>query len=126
MAFFSQGRDGGAGIFWRSAEGTSDPERLSSGTHRELAWAPNGTQLLFLDNVAQSGSLGLLDLDDGSSRTLVGRDGVSHNDPAVSPDGHWLAYESDETGESEVWVRPFPDVQADRQRMSIAGGSDPV
>jgi eukaryotic-like serine/threonine-protein kinase len=28
--------------------------------------------------------------------------------PAVSPDGHWMAYESDESGRYEVYVRPFP------------------
>ena len=102
VAFYSAGRDGGRGFFWQSAEGTNDPERLSTGQHRHPAWAPSGTQLLFLDNEPQSrGSLGLLDLDDGSSRTLMGGDGTGHNDPAVSPDGHWLTYESDETGEPE-------------------------
>ena len=85
VAFYSAGRDEGPGIFWQSAEGTNDPERLSSGEHRQLAWAPNGTQLLFFDS--NSGSLGLSDLDDGSSRTLVGGDGTVQLDPAVSPDG---------------------------------------
>ncbi|HTK40788.1 MAG TPA: protein kinase, partial [Gemmatimonadales bacterium] len=34
--------------------------------------------------------------------------------PALSPDGRWLAYESDESGTSEVYVRPFPDVASAR------------
>ena len=125
IAFYSAGQGGAGGIFWRSAEGTDDPERLSTGSRRELAWAPSGRQLLFRDLDGRN-SLGVLDLDDGSSQTLVGGDGTSHSDPAVSPDGRWLAYESNQTGESEVWVRPFPDVQDDRQRMSVGGGSDPV
>ena len=91
VAFYSGGRDGGPGIWWRSAEGTNDPERLSTGQHRELAWAPNGTQLFFIDVDSQM-SLGMLDLDDGSSRLLI--EGAQHNDPAVSRDGRWLAYES--------------------------------
>jgi Tol biopolymer transport system component len=30
--------------------------------------------------------------------------------PSVSPDGRWLAYVSDESGQNEVYVRPFPEV----------------
>ena len=124
VAFYSAGRDGGPGIFWRSAEGTDDPERLTSGQHREPAWAPNGTQLLFVDIGAQT-SIGVLNLDDGSARILVGGE-ERHFDPAVSPAGDWLADESEETGTREVWVRPFPDVQTERHQISVGGGSDPV
>jgi serine/threonine-protein kinase len=45
---------------------------------------------------------------------------------ALSPDGRWLAYESDETGRNEVYVRPFPNVNADKVPVSIAGGVAPV
>lgn len=34
----------------------------------------------------------------------------SENSPAISPDGRWLAYQSNESGQSEVYVRPFPAV----------------
>ena len=57
-----------------------------------------GPQLLFVDiGVAQPTSLGVLDLDDSSFGTLVG-DGARHFDPVVSPNGSWLADESEETG----------------------------
>ena len=46
--------------------------------------------------------------------------------PAVSPDGHWLAYVSDESGANEVYVRPFPDVASARWQVSVSGGSLPV
>jgi eukaryotic-like serine/threonine-protein kinase len=45
--------------------------------------------------------------------------------PAISPDGHWLAFTSNETGRSEVYVRPFPDVQAGKYQVSTAGGLTP-
>ncbi len=45
--------------------------------------------------------------------------------PAVSPDGRWLAYASNETGHFEVYVRPFPDVNAIRVQVSQAGGTEP-
>jgi serine/threonine-protein kinase len=44
----------------------------------------------------------------------------------VSPDGRWLAYESDESGRVDVYVRPFPDVDAGRWQISTAGGTKPT
>jgi eukaryotic-like serine/threonine-protein kinase len=44
----------------------------------------------------------------------------------ISPDGRWLAYESSETGEKIIVVRPFPDVSKGRTRISTAGGVSPV
>ncbi len=45
--------------------------------------------------------------------------------PAVSPSGKWLAYESDETGRSEIYVEPFP-TGGPRYRVTTAGGYYPV
>ena len=44
----------------------------------------------------------------------------------LSPDGHWLAYHSDESGANEVYVRPFPATDEARWPVSTAGGSQPV
>jgi serine/threonine-protein kinase len=46
--------------------------------------------------------------------------------PALSPDGRWLAYVSDESGRDEVSVRPFPDVHRARFPVSTDGGIAPV
>ncbi|MGH3373189.1 MAG: protein kinase domain-containing protein, partial [Actinoallomurus sp.] len=46
--------------------------------------------------------------------------------PAVSPDGRWLAYVSDESGRPEVYVRPFPAVATARWQVSASGGTLPV
>jgi len=45
--------------------------------------------------------------------------------PSVSPDGRWLAYQSDETGRFEVFVRPFPDPEPMKRQVSVGGGSAP-
>jgi Tol biopolymer transport system component len=45
--------------------------------------------------------------------------------PAISPDGKWLAYGSNETGTNEVFVVPFPNVTAAKWQVSRAGGDDP-
>src|SRR5262249_56172759 len=45
--------------------------------------------------------------------------------PSLSPDGRWLVYESNESGISQVYVRPFPDVNQGRWQISTAGRTDP-
>ena len=46
--------------------------------------------------------------------------------PVISPDGGWLAYESNESGRQEVYVRPFPNVEEGKWQISTNGGSQPV
>ena len=46
--------------------------------------------------------------------------------PALSPNGRWLAYESNETGRDEIFVRPFPNVGDGKWQVSTAGGRMPL
>jgi serine/threonine-protein kinase len=46
--------------------------------------------------------------------------------PEVSRDGGWLAYQSDESGQFEVYVRPFPGVDSGRWQVSTGGGTRPL
>jgi Tol biopolymer transport system component len=43
----------------------------------------------------------------------------------ISPDGHWLAYESNDSGQAEIYVRPFPNVNGGRWQLSTEGGTRP-
>ena len=54
---------------------------------------------------------------------LPGRDGLAG--ATVSPDGRWLAYASQQTGQTEIWVRPFSGSGAP-VRVSPSGGTEPV
>ena len=47
-------------------------------------------------------------------------------DPKMSPDGKWFAYTSNESGDSEIYVRPFPEVDTEKQQISNGGGSCPL
>ena len=44
----------------------------------------------------------------------------------VSPDGRWIAYQSDESGRHEVYVRPFPNAAGGRWHVSVNGGTRPL
>src|SRR5262249_27461606 len=44
----------------------------------------------------------------------------------LSPDGHWMAYQSNESGRGEVYVRPFPNVDQGQYQISSGGGGSPL
>ena len=58
-------------------------------------------------------------------RTLLSGPGVERN-PAMDPNGRFLAYDTDESGRHEVYARPFPNVAARRWQISTNGGAFPV
>jgi eukaryotic-like serine/threonine-protein kinase len=49
-------------------------------------------------------------------------EGFGEARPSISPDGRWLAYESNESGQLEVYVRPFPNLGDSRVSISTNGG----
>jgi serine/threonine-protein kinase len=59
-------------------------------------------------------------------RPLVSSEKGESSDVEFSPDGRWVAYESNASGRFEVYVRPFPDVEAKRIQISPAGGQHPA
>jgi hypothetical protein len=106
----------------------------SSNSQLPHSFSPDGKTLVLQENTVGTGlDLRLLRIDDASkeargksqSEPLIAR---SFNDLAggISPDGHWLAYDSDESGGTEVYVRPFPNVQGGRWQVSTAGGMRPA
>jgi len=63
---------------------------------------------------------------DSTLQPLIASDAFAEAAPEISPDGRWIAYTSDETGRDEVFVRPFPDVESTRIRVSTGGGIIPI
>jgi serine/threonine-protein kinase len=62
---------------------------------------------------------------DGEPQSLVASE-AQERDPVLSSDEHWLAYASNESGRLEVYVRPFPNVDAGKWLVSTGGGGFPV
>jgi len=63
---------------------------------------------------------------DGDTATHVLVDDPNNQlTPALSPDGRWLAYASDETGTHQIYVRPFPDTKVAKRQVSVASGYAP-
>ncbi len=120
-------------IDWRTSNNIGDPERLVTGKTGALdpfhpvQISPSGSDFL-LEGRATTASqmdVGLIALDgDGGVQWLL-RGPASEDNPMISPDGKWLAYESDESGRQEIYVRPFPNVDDDRWQVSNRGGRFP-
>ena len=113
----------------RRADGTGAARRLLSSpfTFGQAFETHDGKWLVVRRSFFEAGSGDIYAVRQGDS-TLVplATSPATEIDPTVSPDGRWIAYGSDESGVSEVYVRPFPDAASARWQVSPAGGSDPV
>ena len=109
------------------ADGTGSPEPILVREDRisvvPFDWTPDGETLLFGEASAGDTDIGTFSTGDDSSELLIDDD-FRKVSAAVSPDGHWIAYSSDRTGQLEVYVQPFPDLGA-RHRISTSGGTSP-
>jgi eukaryotic-like serine/threonine-protein kinase len=121
-------------LFRRPSAGTGTPEQLMEGTVAQFpsTVTPDGRTLIFRAQMPSSkvgtppgSDLFLLPLEgEHRSRPLLATP-FNELNAEVSPSGHWLAYESNESGRNEIYLRPFPNVDADKQPVSTNGGTQP-
>ena len=117
-------------VYARPADG-SGPERLLARIDRmiqEVTWSPEGHWLVLRTDNTQAGAGDLVGVRLGGDSTPVPlvASAFSEFHPAVSPDGKWLAFTSNESGNNEVYVRPFPDTRGGRWQVSNGGGLEPA
>jgi serine/threonine-protein kinase len=119
-------RTGFRNLFWRAADGSDDEERLSTNDNLQTpaTWTPDGRNLVYIEVAPDTGAdIFVLSLDGRTSKPVI-RTTVAERNAAISPDGRWLAYVSNESGADEVYVRPFAGAGA-RLQVSTDGGSEP-
>lgn len=115
---------GSPGIYEIPADRSGPPERLveiASGI--PASWSPDGRVLIFLVPSASGWDVWILERG-GEPKPFV-QSPFDEEYPSLSPDGHWLAYESDRTGTEEVYVTPFPGPGPEYQ-VSNMGGREPA
>ena len=124
----SAGEGGRVSLFWMPADGTGKPERLTSGDlHYATGFSPDGTEVVF-SQVTQTARGDLLRMSvEGDHRVQpLLQTPFDEQEGTISPDGRWIAYESDSSGRPEIYVRPFPDVASGQSQVSTGGGRRPL
>lgn len=120
------------GVHWEASDGTGEVEKLASATGRGLfpgSWSPDGKSLVLREIVFSPTlhqAIGMLSMEGNHARRdLLHDEKYSVSEPRISPNGRWMAYESNESGKSEVYVCPFPDVRKGN-KVSMSGGNHPL
>src|SRR5262245_5822717 len=130
LAFISDRVEGMSQIYRKDASGAGEDERLTDGTNGKITmdWSRDGRYLLYRQMSAQTGmDLWALPLDGPGARkpfaVLEGQ--FNQGGGRFSPDGKWLAYNSNETGASQIYVRAFPPPASgsgEKWQISQTGG----
>ena len=116
------------GIFRRPADGTGTEEliwQLENHAHVR-DWTPDGRSLVIEVGDPNMGTdIWRLDLGSPPSTKVFLQTQFNERCSRLSPDGHWLAYESDESGRTEIYVQSFPQAGS-KVQVSTIGGEQPV
>jgi serine/threonine-protein kinase len=130
---FSSQRAASSGVpslSWQAADGTGSVERLTDSKGAQMfptSFSPDGRRLLFWEETSSTGDdIGVLPLEGERLAAPLVKTMFDEQNAEVSPDGRWLAYQSNESGEYEVYVRPFPQVDGGRWQVSTGGGARPL
>jgi serine/threonine-protein kinase len=132
---FASSRAGNApNLFWQRVDGIGEAERLTDGSYpqRPTSWHPTGKFLVFTERRPDT-NLDIMILPMIGNESSGWKPGSPYvflnssydeDDPVFSPSGRWIAYDSTETGRTEVFVRPFPG-PGGKVQISSGGGHVP-
>ncbi len=127
---YSSDRKGSPNLFWQSADAVTEAEQLTTGldSHFAHSISPDGKRLVLRRNresLATGADLMMLVLDGSKLEELIVTSSAEYNGE-ISPDGRWLAYQTDRSGRFEIFVRPFPGVRGGEWPISSGGGTEPL
>ncbi len=114
-------------LFWQAADGTGTVEQLTTDAadHTATGFA-DSNQLLFTE-LGRNGTndVAMMTMDKRLRTPLTATPFVERG-AVVSPDGRFMAYESSESGDAQIFVTPYPDVNSARWPISNTGGIRPA
>jgi serine/threonine-protein kinase len=122
---FSSNVDGQENLYRKLADGSGEAERLTESQQAQWAtsWSQDGRHIAYINSTAGF-DIEIVSLEDRKVEKFLGTP-FSEADPAFSPDGRFIAYDSNESGRTEVYVRPFP-ASGGKWQVSDGGGAYPA
>lgn len=124
---FSSNRNGPFDIYALSLNTSNDPQRLTNSGYRQFStdWLPDGDTILFEQEHPETGEdIWMLHVEGDRTAEPFLQSPASERRARASPNGRFVAYDSDESGRREVYVRAFRDSNW-RAQVSSRGGQDP-
>ena len=119
------------GLFRKAADGAGEEEMLLSfqdGFFLPWSWANNGNTLV-VQRITDSPSgfdIGIISMEGDRSYKPLLQEKEYERHPEVSPKGQWMAYASNQEGDYEVYIKPFPEVGKALTKVSTDGGHSPL
>ncbi len=130
IAFHTHQKDARGSIYWKAADGTGKDEAVGSFPGSEIfpsSWSSDGKTLLVTAGYAGTAmDIGAQSVEGDKKYRPLLKEAYAEAQPHISRDGRWMAYASDESGQTQVYVRPFPDVNKGRWQVSASGGASPL
>jgi serine/threonine-protein kinase len=115
-------------IFWQLADGSGGLERLTTTNQfldAPLSFTPDGQLLAFIESDPSTGyDIWVMRMSDRKVQPFI-RTPFNESAPQFSPDGHWMAYVSNESGPNEIYVQAYPG-PGGKWQISTEGGTEPV
>jgi tRNA A-37 threonylcarbamoyl transferase component Bud32 len=129
VAYLVDPGNNNASIYERPADFSGTAKQLlgSDKALAEALWSPDGHWMVARMSLPTRDLFAFQPGGDTSLTPIATAPQFEERAATLSPDGRWIAYESDETGRDEIYVRPFPPAQSGGPRqISSAGGAEPL
>ena len=124
---FSSQRGGRYAVYHRKVDGTKPEEQIVSKETSSIYVndvSPDGRYILLIDQTP-TWDLAYADIKGDKKVIPMIATGFNEGPGVFSPDGRWVAFQSDESGRSEIYVVPFQR-EGGKYQVSTAGGSGPI
>ncbi len=110
-------------IIVKPADGSGEARVLGEG--KQPHWSFGGRHIVYTKTGAQSSDdLWYLPLDEGGKAMPLLQTPAKEHHPQLSPDGRWMAYVSNESGQGEIYLMAFPQGEG-KWQVSVSGGQWP-
>ena len=118
------------GLCWKAADGTGEVDLLFKSPGTPLlpwSWSKDGNTLVFMDLIGGTqADISILSMEGEYLREPLLQEEYPEGHPRISPDGRYIAYMSNESGDIGIYVRPFPEVNKGKWQVSTTQGQSPL